>query len=384
MMIERRRQNEYHRYLGMLGFMKREIVFVIAVLAALVSAFFNPPSASWIDAIDFRTLSLLFSLMGISEGLKASGFFDSVAGALMKRSEDTARLSFLLIAIVFLSSMLFTNDVSLLIFVPFSMMLMDRAGADERYIISLVVLETISANLGSMTTPVGNPQNLYICSFFSVEAGQFFATILPYSLLSAILVALLSWLLLAKGRAMEKEEREIRKMDRIRSAIYLAFLLIAMLSVFDVISWKLLFVLELITLAAIDRAILRRIDYILLLTFVAFFIFSENMRNIEGVRNLLEAPMEAHPIATSALASQVISNVPAAILLSSFTESFCGVLIGTDIGGLGTPIASLASLISLKFYFSRHQGRKGEYIMLFLILNVALLAILALFSLIIR
>ena len=364
----------------MLGFIKREMVFVIAVLAALVSAFFNPPSSSWIEAIDFRTLSLLFSLMGVSEGLKASGFFDSVAGALMRRSEDTARLSFLLVAIVFLSSMLFTNDVSLLMFVPFSMMLMDRAGADERYIIALVVLETISANLGSMTTPVGNPQNLYICSFFSVGAGPFFAAILPYSILSAILVALFSWLLLSKGRAMEKEEREIRRMDRTRSAIYLAFLLIAMLSVFDIISWKVLFFLELITLIVIDRAILRRIDYILLLTFVAFFIFSENMRNIEGVRKLIESPMATHPISTSALVSQVISNVPAAILLSSFTDSFRGVLIGTDIGGLGTPIASLASLISLKFYFRRKNGRNGRYIGVFLAFNAAMLAALSLLA----
>ena len=383
MTIALRRQNEYHRYLGMLSFVKREMVFVIAVLAALVSAFFNPPSPSWIDAIDFRTLSLLFSLMGVSEGLKASGFFDSVAGVLMKRSGNTARLSFLLIAIVFISSMLFTNDVSLLIFVPFSLMLMDRAGADEKYTIALVVLETISANLGSMTTPVGNPQNLYICSFFSVGAGPFFATILPYSLLSAILIALIARILLSNGRTMEKEAREIRKMDRHRTAIYLAFLMIAMLSVFDVINWKVLFFIELAFLIAADRHILRKIDYILLLTFVAFFIFSENMRNIEGVRNLIEGPMEEHPIATSALVSQVISNVPAAILLSSFTDSFRGVLVGTDIGGLGTPIASLASLISLKLYFRRSQGSKGWYIMLFLILNIVLLAILALFSLII-
>ena len=362
---------------AMKGFLKREIVFVIAASAAVISAFFNPPSMGWIDAIDFRTLALLFSLMGISEGLKASGFFDSIAGAMMKRASGTRTLSLALIAIVFISSMLFTNDVSLLMFVPFSAMLLDKAGAEEDYIIKVIVLDTIAANLGSMTTPVGNPQNLYICSFFGVEAAPFFSAILPYSIISAALIALLSAAMLRKNHEMEKEEREIRKMDRTRTAIYLAFLLIALLSVFRVISWKLLFVLEAAALLAIDRKIFRRIDYILLLTFVAFFIFSENIRNIEGVRSLIEGPMKTHPIAVSAAVSQVISNVPAAILLSSFAQSFRGVLIGTDIGGLGTPIASLASLISLKLYYKRKQGKKGKYMVVFLALNALLLAILA-------
>ena len=170
--------------ISVIGFIRREIVFVIALAAAAVTAFFNPPSMAWIDAIDFRTLSLLFSLMGISEGLKASGLFDSAAGVMMKRAGDTRKLSLLLLVIVFISSMFFTNDVALLMFVPFSMMILDREGEDEKYIIRLVILETIAANLGSMTTPIGNPQNLYILSYFSVEALTFFRTILPYSLLS--------------------------------------------------------------------------------------------------------------------------------------------------------------------------------------------------------
>ena len=367
----------------MKSFLKREIVFAISVCAAALSSFFNPPSPSWIDAIDFRTLAMLFALMGISEGLKASGFFDSIAGVMMKRAKGTKGLSFSLIAIVFLSSMLFTNDVSLLMFVPFSAMLLDKAGCDEDYIIKVVVLETISANLGSMTTPVGNPQNLYICSFFSVGAAEFFSAILPYSLLSAVLIAALAAILLSKDQSVEKDEREVRKMDRPRTVIYLCFLLLALLSVFHVVSWKLLLASEIIALLIIDRSIFRRIDYILLLTFVAFFIFSENIRNAEGIRNLLSEPMKAQPIALSAAVSQVISNVPAAILLSSFAENFRGVLIGTDIGGLGTPIASLASLISLKIYFRRGQGRKGRYMALFLLLNFLLLALLSAFSIII-
>ena len=370
--------------ISVIGFVRREIVFVIALAAAAVTAFFNPPSMTWIDAIDFRTLSLLFSLMGISEGLKASGLFDSAAGVMMKRAGDTRKLSLLLLVIVFISSMFFTNDVALLMFVPFSMMILDREGEDEKYIIRLVILETIAANLGSMTTPIGNPQNLYILSYFSVEALPFFRTILPYSLLSVVLIAASFMVLLRSSRSLNVDEREVRKADKTRTVIYLLFLLAALLTVFHVIPAWLLFAVELIFLAIFDRKILKRIDYILLLTFVCFFIFSENMRNIEVVRELITAPMLTHPIASSAIVSQVISNVPAAILLSPFAESFEGVLIGTDIGGLGTPIASLASLISLKFYFRRQNGRKGHYLVLFLVLNFILLSILALLSYVIE
>ena len=257
----------------------------------------------------------------------------------------------------------------------------DMAKVDENHVMRVVTLETISANLGSMTTPVGNPQNLYICSFFNVEAGPFFRTILPYSVLSAILIALLSLFLLKDKIPLEEKCGNEANLDKKKSAVYLSLLLIALLSVFRLIDWKILFFLELAIILIIDRKILRRIDYVLLLTFVCFFIFSENMGRIEAVRTILTKPMESHPIATSALVSQIISNVPAAILLSPFSSSFEGVLIGTDIGGLGTPIASLASLISLKFYYKRENAKKGRYMAMFLLWNFILLAVLALFSL---
>lgn len=364
----------------MWAFCKKETVFCIALVAAAVSAFFNPPSSSWVEAIDFRTLALLFSLMGVSEGLKASGMFDAAAGVMMRKAGNTRMLSLLLVAVVFISSMFFTNDVALLMFVPFTMMILDREGVEEGYIIRLVVLETISANLGSMTTPVGNPQNLYICSFFDVDALPFFKTILPYSAASAILIAVCFVLFLRKKEDIAIDEREVRNVDKQKTAIYLAFLFLALLSVFHILPWQVLLVLEALVLIVFDRKVLLRIDYILLLTFVCFFIFSENIRNIDAVRTLITAPMKEHPIAVSALVSQVISNVPAAILLSSFADGFEGVLIGTDIGGLGTPIASLASLISLKFYFRREKGRKGSYMAIFLVLNIVLLALLALMA----
>ena len=366
----------------MLKFIKSEMVFVIALAAAVLSSFFNPPSQEWISAVDFRTLALLFCLMGVSEGFKSSGLFTSVASSLTRKAGNISRLSLFLVIIVFFSSMLFTNDVALLMFVPFTMMIMDKEKRDENYIIRIVILETIAANLGSMTTPVGNPQNIFICSYFSLDAGTFFAAILPYSLISLIMVLIIWRIFLAEREKLETENDDDTSADRKKTLMFSVFLVLALLSVFRVLDWKILFIAELAVLIIFDRKTLLKIDYILLLTFVCFFIFSANIRSIDTVERLLTSFMDKSAIATSAIVSQVISNVPAAILLSPFTDSAEGVLVGTDIGGLGTPVASLASLISMKFYFKRERGKKGKYIILFLILNFALLAILAAFSLV--
>ncbi len=366
----------------MLKFIKSEMVFVIALAAAVLSSFFNPPSQEWISAVDFRTLALLFCLMGVSEGFKSSGLFTSVASSLTRKAGNISRLSLFLVMIVFFSSMLFTNDVALLMFVPFTMMIMDKEKRDENYIIRIVILETIAANLGSMTTPVGNPQNIFICSYFSLDAGTFFAAILPYSLISLIMVLIIWRIFLAEREKLETENDDDTSADRKKTLMFSVFLVLALLSVFRVLDWKILFIAELAVLIIFDRKTLLKIDYILLLTFVCFFIFSANIRSIDTVERLLTSFMDKSAIATSAIVSQVISNVPAAILLSPFTDSAEGVLVGTDIGGLGTPVASLASLISMKFYFKRERGKKGKYIILFLILNFALLAILAAFSLV--
>lgn len=359
----------------MIGFVKKEAVFVIALLFALLTTFFNPPSGEYIEAIDFRTLGLLFSLMGISEGLKESGFFSSCSSLLLRKSRNMKMLSMLLVLMVFVLSMLFTNDVSLIMFVPFSIMLLEKEGADERYIARLVTLETISANLGSMTTPVGNPQNIYLCSVYQIEAGDFFAAILPYSALSLILVLASSYFFLkSEEKLMSTDEGRCKA--GAKSYVYIFLLFLALLTVFNLISWIILVVTELVIMLVMDRKIIKRIDYILLLTFICFFIFSANIREIDGVASLISVPMERNGMLTGALTSQVISNVPSAIFLSAFTDNYRDLLIGTNLGGLGTPIASLASLISLKLYFKRKTVRKGYYMTFFLILNFLLLALL--------
>lgn len=364
-------------------FIKRETVFCIALLASVITAFFNPPSSEYLSAIDWRTLALLFTLMAVSEGLKTSGMFTFVASALEKKAGNMTRLSFLLVAIVFISSMFFTNDVSLLMFVPFTILIFQREGASEKTLVPLIVLETIAANLGSMATPVGNPQNIYICSYYGPSAGEFFSVILPYSLASALLIALSCFILLRDRSPLKEADEDTPPVDRKKSTISIVILVLALLSVFRILPYQLLFALTLVYLLVFDRKTLASIDYILLLTFVCFFIFSANMKAMDSVSRLLSIPMESAPLLTSAAISQVISNVPAAILLAPFTDNWEAVLVGTDIGGLGTPVASLASLISLKFYFRKESGMKGRYMALFLALNFILLACLFLLSLVI-
>lgn len=365
----------------MKAFIRKETVFCISLLAAVISAFFNPPSAAYLQAPDYRTLALLFCLMGISEGLKSAGIFTYAAGLLERKASTCFSLSLMLTALVFFISMFFTNDVALLMLVPFTMMIAAREKFDENYLIRLIVIETVAANLGSMATPVGNPQNIFICSHFSLSAPDFFSIILPYCIISAVLIAVCSFLFLKSGKDLEKAKEERTQPERRQSMIYLAFLALALLAVFNVLDWRILLAIMLVFLVLFDRKTLFSVDYILLLTFVCFFIFSANIKSIDAVSALLTEGMKAHPLALSVLVSQVISNVPAAILLSPFSSSAAPVLIGTDIGGLGTPVASLASLISLKLYFRKEDSVKGRYLAFFLAVNLVLLILLCLSAL---
>ena len=364
----------------MLGFFKRELVFSIAFLLALVTSFFNLDPSSWVSGVDYRTLAILFSLMGVSESMKDSGLFSYAAGMMIRKSGNTRILSRVLVMLVFFSSMFFTNDVALLMFVPLSMLVFDRSGMNEKHVIYLVVIETIAANLGSMTMPVGNPQNIYICSYFNVSSFDFYIAILPYSFVSFLLVLLALRIFLWRKGEIKGDGTAQNSFDKSKTSISIIFLVLALLSVFRIFPWKWLFLAELAYLMVFDRKVLLKIDYLLLLTFVCFFLSSVNLRSIEVVRNLISNPMKKHPILVSAAISQIISNVPAAIFLSPFPNAFRGILIGTDIGGLGSPIASLASLISLKFYFKRKEGRKGLYVLFFMALNVVFLIILSVFA----
>lgn len=360
-------------------FVKREAVLCIAVLLAVISMFFVPPNAGYADYIDWDTLALLFSLMAVMKGFQRAGLFDYLANKLLKRANTSKKLMAVLVFLPFFLSMVVTNDVSLITFVPFALIVLKSAGL-HRLIIPTVVLQTLAANLGSMLTPIGNPQNLYLYNASGMSFGELVLTMLPYVALSGI--GLLVAVLLFKSSPVG----EVEVQSQLKGAFALSwpavFFVCALLGLFDVIPTIAVAAAVLLFLLVADRKTLAKIDYSLLGTFVALFIFIGNMGNIQAFRTFLSSVIEGNEVIVAVLASQVISNVPAALLLSGFSAEWPALVVGCNIGGLGTLIASMASLISYKSIARECPERRGAYIVQFTIFNIIFLAALYVLSLI--
>ncbi len=357
------------------SFVRREPVLLVAAFAALISCCFVPPDAEYLEYMDFRTLALLFCLMVVVAGLRQAGLFSGLAHRLCERVKSVRMIGLVLVLLCFFSSMLITNDVALLTFVPFAVVVLGIAD-HKKELIHIVVLQTVAANLGSMLTPVGNPQNLYLYSYYNLSFGAFLRWTLPVWLLSLVLVSVACVPLSAAPLSLELGEEP--GFDPRALRLYLGLFLVCLLVVLRVIGWPVMLGIVVLFLLILDRKMLLQADFMLLLTFVAFFIFSGNLARIGAVDALLRKLLEGRVYLTSLLASQVISNVPAALLLSGFTEDARGLLLGVDIGGLGTPIASLASLISMKLYAHADHAHTGKYLLEFTVVNLALLLLLSL------
>ena len=354
----------------MLAWVKKEIVLVVASLAAIITMFFVPPSADYIGYIDWRVLALLGCLMLVVAGLKKAGCFDAAAGALLRHAGDTRALVLLLSVACFFLSMLITNDVALITLVPLALMLLsDRPSA----LILTVVDMTVAANLGSMFTPIGNPQNLYLYSAFTLSAREFFGTMLLPTALSALVVVVIA--LFVKKEPVETPKEE-NKTDWKRVLPWAILFCVALLCVARVLDYRIMLAITLLVSVILDRKLFKEVDFSLLFTFVAFFIFVGNIKAIPAVSTLLSGLVEGREVLAGLLLSQVISNVPAAVLLSGFVTSARGLLIGCNIGGLGTPIASMASLISYKLYAASEGAKAGKYMKVFLLVNFAALIVL--------
>ena len=362
------------------SFIRREPVLLIAALAALVSCFFVPPDAEYFGYMDLRTLALLYCLMTVVAGLRQAGLFAHLAHSLCQKTSSLRTLALLLVLLCFFSSMLITNDVALLTFVPFAVVVLGMADR-KKELIHIVVLQTVAANLGSMLTPVGNPQNLFLYSYYDLSLGDFLRVTLPVWLLSLLLIAA-ACLLFDRSR-MEVFLGEEPGLDRRGLILYLALFVLCLTVVLRLISWPVMLAVLVAVLLIFDRKILLKADFMLLLTFVAFFIFAGNLARIEAVSALLRKMLAGREYLVSLLASQVISNVPAALLLSGFTDHSRELLLGVNIGGLGTPIASLASLISMKLYSHSEHAHTGRYLLEFSAVNLLLLLILSLAQLLI-
>ena len=383
-------------------FFKKETVCCIAFLLAVVSMFFIPPSVNYFSYIDFRVLALLFSLMAVVRGFSSIGVFTRLGTMLLTHVHSLRMLSALFIFLCFFFSMLITNDVALITFVPFTILVLSMA-EQKKFLIPVIVLETIAANLGSMLTPLGNPQNLYLYTISGLSIGAFVRIMLPYSFVSAILL-LIFILFLPKDTVSTApaantanstntvtasntsnvicEAIKARKNSRILFTAYLILFLLCLLTVLHILPYQIMFLLVLTGFLLLDYRVLKDVDYFLLLTFLCFFIFIGNMKQISLVHELISKLLVHHEILMGIGASQIISNVPAAILLSGFTDDYSALLIGVNLGGLGTLIASLASLISFKFYTNSNGSDTRRFLGIFTLYNVIFLGVLFVLSLI--
>lgn len=368
-----------------MDFCRQETVLCAAVLLALLSMLFVRPDAEYINYVDFRTLAILFCLMGVMAGLRETGFFQWVAQKLLSRVKKVWQLVLCLVLLCFFAGMLVTNDVALITFVPFTFIILGLIGkkAKKRLLIPIVVLQTIAANLGSMLTPVGNPQNLYLYGRSGMSLGSFMLLMLPYALFSLLLIVVWS---LVQARIYNSRfvisivgKGQISG-TRAQLLIYAVLFALDLLTVARLFPYELTLGLTVVGLLLADKGAFKRVDYSLLLTFVGFFIFIGNVGRLPAFHQLLQQVVAGHELLIGAAASQIISNVPAALLLSGFTNNLSPLIIGVNIGGLGTLIASMASLISYKLVVREDKRLKKRYFRYFTIANICFLVLLLIFA----
>lgn len=360
-------------------FVRKNPVMTVALLAAAVTACFVPPDGEYLGYFDFRTLTCLFCVLAVVCALKNIQFFYLMARKIVERFGNLRRAIIALVYITFLGSMLIANDMALLTFLPLGYYVLHRTGK-EHCMALVFILQNIAANLGGMLTPFGNPQNLYLYSHFSIPGGEFVGIMLPPFLLSIVLITLCCFLI-PRDPLQIRGERAV--LPKKRTALYLALFALAIAIVFrGVPYWIGLIIIPAVLLFA-DRDALKAVDYPLLLTFCFFFIFSGNLARIDVVREFFGELLQKNTLLVSVLSCQCISNVPSAILLSQFTDNYPALLVGVNIGGVGTLISSLASLITFREYQKHNPGTALRYLLVFSVFNFAFLIILTGFSLLV-
>ena len=361
-------------------FAKKNIVMLIALLAAVVTMFFVPVDKQYLDYFDYKTLTCLFCTLAIVCALKNIRFFYMLAHKVVQLFKN-ARMSVLALTyITFIGSMLIANDMALLTFLPLGYLVLVTTGK-EKYMAFTFIMQNIAANLGGMLTPFGNPQNLYLYTKFNIPTGEFMS-IMALPFIVSIALITLCCIIFVKPEPLEIKDEKI-SLSPAKTVIYLILFALSIIIVFRVIPYWIGLIVIPVALLIMDRKALKMVDYPLLLTFVFFFIFSGNMARIDAVRNLFSNLLEKNTLLVSVISCQCISNVPSAILLSQFTENYRDLLLGVNIGGTGTLIASLASLITFREYIKHNPKKMMYYVGLFSAFNFAFLIILTVLMLLI-
>lgn len=354
-------------------FLQREPVFSLSFCLAVLSMVWVPVTGEYWQYMDTRTLSLLFCLMAVVAGFEKAGLFRFIAVKLLAKTQKFLWLAITLVLLCFFFSMVITNDVALLTFVPFTITTLKLSGYAKK-MIPVVVLQTIAANLGSMLTPLGNPQNLYIFSYYHMAGKVFFCTIFPYAVLSLLLLLVCCWIMGKEEKEQIKIQMELQPLQRQQILISGCLFCLALTGVFRLIPHSVCFAVTLVLLVVLDRESILRVDYSLLATFVCLFIFIGNLGKIPAIHQFLSGVVRGNEVLSGVVFSQVFSNVPAAVLLSAFTKNAADLLIGVNLGGLGTLIASMASLISFKI-IAKEKIEKSVYLLFFTKMNLLFLLV---------
>ena len=357
----------------LIAFFKKETILCVAGLLAVISMIWIPPDGEYVGYINWQVLVLLFCLMSVMGGLQALGIFKAIANTLLHWANGLRQLTLLLVLLCFFFAMVVTNDVALITFVPFTILLLQMADLKGE-MIPILVLQTIAANLGSMLTPIGNPQNLYLYTVSGMSPADFVLTMLPLTLLSLFLLVLCCMLtkdVPLSGQMLPPVQGESFSMwEKVTLSALLMLFAACLMTVFHVMPYWTVLGISLIWFVFFERDVLGKVDYSLLITFIFFFVFIGNMGRIPAMRDAIASILAGREMIVSFLCSQIISNVPAAVLLSGFTDHWKELLFGVNIGGLGTLIASMASLISYKFFVQAAEKAKGKYLKHFTIMNI--------------
>lgn len=366
-------------------FFKKDTVLSIALLLAIISVFFVKPGVEYFSYIDYRVLVLLFSLMLVVGGFKSLGVFRLLGEKLCRNVSSLRGLTLVLTCLCFFSSMLITNDVALITFVPFTISVFAMISCENK-LIPVIVMETIAANLGSMMTPIGNPQNLLLFSAGNMTVGAFIMHMLPITVMSFVLILVCILLLKNQSICIEMRVEQVKEpvIKKKEFWLYVLLFLVCMGNVFHLYSYWIVGVIVVAVVLIVNKKLFKEADYSLLLTFAGFFVFIGNMKQLDVINQWILDIIIGNELIIGIVASQVISNVPAAMLLSGFTNDFKELLYGVNIGGLGTLIASMASLISYRFYGKAYPERKHEYFKQFTIYNIILLVVLLVFVMILK
>ncbi len=358
----------------MKSIIKKEPVLMVGIFLAVVSMFFVHPSKEYASYIDYKTLGCLFCLMASLKGFERQGILGLISTGIMSYIKNTRMIAYFLVFTCYFIAMVMTNDVALIAIVPITLSILSSCNM-QKWSIQIIVLQTIAANIGSSLTPIGNPQNLFLFTHYDMKLLDFFATMIPIVLVGGILLAV-GCLVVPSKKIESVNYKEAHTINNSLVIIYSILFLLAVGSVFGAVPYWIVLLIVVLIVFFVDKQTLIKVDYSLLLTFIVIFIFVGNIGKIEPIYNFLSEVTKENTMLSGILTSQVTSNVPAAILLSGFTQKAKDLLLGVNIGGMGTLIASMASVISYKLYIGESKGQTLRYLKVFTLWNILFLVVL--------